>query len=118
MPSLDNISFHADSRFLQHYPEKSNGLEDIMCILNHVHKAFNALSHYSTTEEEIDRIIGPSHLPRVSDESSFQYIHEIARESLHFLPASILGIVPHATTNDDIYGESSFPAKTCMMIDV
>jgi len=47
-----------------------------------------------------------------------QYIRGVVKESLRFLPSSILGIVPHATTNADTYRDYHFPAKTGMMINV
>jgi cytochrome P450 len=40
------------------------------------------------------------------------------KESLRWLPSSILGIVPHATTSDDVYGAYHIPANTTMVINV
>lgn len=40
------------------------------------------------------------------------------KESLRWLPSSILGIVPHATTADDVYDNYRFPANTTMLINV
>lgn len=54
----------------------------------------------------------------MADESSLQYIRGVVKESLRFLPSSILGIVPHATTAEDTYRDFTFPAKTGMMINV
>jgi cytochrome P450 len=54
----------------------------------------------------------------MSDKSSLQYIHGVFEESLRFLLSSILGIVPHTTTNDDTYGEYSFPAQSGVLINV
>jgi cytochrome P450 len=54
----------------------------------------------------------------MADEKSLQYIRGVVKESLRFLPSSILGIVPHATTNADTYRGYHFPAKTGMMINV
>lgn len=54
----------------------------------------------------------------MSDESSLQYIRGSGKESLRFLPSSILGIVLHATTNADTYRSYTFPAQTGMMIKV
>ncbi|KAJ5133076.1 hypothetical protein N7448_001895 [Penicillium atrosanguineum] len=69
-------------------------------------------------QEEIDRVIGPNTLPTMADEPSLQYIRGVVKESLRFLPSSILGIVPHATTNEDTYKGYTFPEKTGMMINV
>ncbi|KIW96772.1 uncharacterized protein Z519_02163 [Cladophialophora bantiana CBS 173.52] len=70
------------------------------------------------TQEEVDMVIGSDRLPTMADEPALQYIRGVVKESLRFLPSSILGIVPHATTNADTYGEYTFPAKTGMMINV
>jgi len=72
---------------------------------------------------EIDRVIGPDRLPAMTDEKDLQYIRGVVKESLRYLPSSILGIVPHATTNADTYTTTdgktyTFPAKTGMMINV
>jgi cytochrome P450 len=54
----------------------------------------------------------------MADEPDMQYIRGVVKESLRFLPSSILGIVPHATTNDDTYNGYTLPAKTGVMINV
>lgn len=72
----------------------------------------------STAQEEIDRVIGPDRLPTMADEPDLQYIRGVVKESLRFLPSSILGIVPHATTNEDTYNGYTLPAKTGVMINV
>ncbi|KAK4941895.1 hypothetical protein LTR10_018225 [Elasticomyces elasticus] len=69
-------------------------------------------------QDEIDRVIGADRLPTMADEMDLQYIRGVVKESLRFLPSSILGIVPHATTNADTYNGYEFPAKTGMMINV
>ncbi|KAK5412216.1 hypothetical protein LTR20_007214 [Exophiala xenobiotica] len=69
-------------------------------------------------QSEIDRVIGADRLPTMADEMDLQYIRGVVKESLRFLPSSILGIVPHATTNADTYKDYHFPAKTGMMINV
>ncbi|KAL1885084.1 hypothetical protein Plec18167_001741 [Paecilomyces lecythidis] len=69
-------------------------------------------------QQEIDRVIGSDRLPTMADESNLQYIRGVVKESLRFLPSSILGIVPHATTNDDEYNGYKLPAKTGVMINV
>jgi cytochrome P450 len=54
----------------------------------------------------------------MADEPQLQYIRGVVKESLRFLPSSILGIVPHATTDDDTYEGFKLPAKTGVMINV
>jgi cytochrome P450 len=54
----------------------------------------------------------------MADESSLQYMRGVVKETLRYLPSSILGIVPHATTDADTYRDYEFPAKTGMLINV
>ena len=54
-------------------------------------------------QEEIDRIVGSERLPTMDDEPKLQYIRGCVKESLHWMPTTILGAVPHAATQDDTY---------------
>ncbi|KAK4934538.1 hypothetical protein LTR10_024225 [Elasticomyces elasticus] len=62
--------------------------------------------------------LGKSTIPRREGQIDLQYIRGVVKESLRFLPSSILGIVPRATTNTNTYNGDEFPAKTGMMINV
>ena len=62
-----------------------------------------------TTEKSANNILPQPNL---------QYVRGVVKETLRFLPSSILGIAPHATTNEDTYKQYTFPAKTGMMINV
>ncbi|KAK5128967.1 hypothetical protein LTR85_000300 [Meristemomyces frigidus] len=53
--------------------------------------------------EELDRVIGSDRMPTMDDEPSLQYIRGCVKETLRWLPTTILGAVPHATTQDDTY---------------
>jgi cytochrome P450 len=53
--------------------------------------------------QEIDRVVGPSRLPTMDDERDLQYIRAIVKETLRWMPTTILGAVPHAVTQDDWY---------------
>lgn len=54
-------------------------------------------------QEEIDRVIGDKRMPTMEDEMSLQYVRQIVKESLRWMPTTIMGAVPHAVTNDDYY---------------
>lgn len=54
----------------------------------------------------------------MADEPKLQYIRGVVKESLRFLPSTILGIVPHATTSRDVYNGYEIPAKTGVMVNV
>ncbi|KAK4039004.1 cytochrome P450 [Parachaetomium inaequale] len=53
--------------------------------------------------EEIDRVIGPNRMPTMDDERDLQYVRGIVEESLRWMATTILGVVPHAVTQDDWY---------------
>lgn len=54
-------------------------------------------------QECIDAICGDSRLPTMEDEPSLPYIRSLMKETLRWMPTTILGAVPHATTQDDTY---------------
>lgn len=54
-------------------------------------------------QEEIDRVVGSHRLPTIDDEVNLQYIRGCVKESLRWMPTTILGAVPHAATQDDTY---------------
>ncbi|KAE8442354.1 hypothetical protein EG329_003425 [Mollisiaceae sp. DMI_Dod_QoI] len=54
-------------------------------------------------QEEIDRVVGPNRLPTIDDEDNLQYIRCCMKESLRWMPTTILGAVPHAAVADDVY---------------
>ncbi|GAB7348630.1 hypothetical protein MBLNU459_g7004t1 [Dothideomycetes sp. NU459] len=52
---------------------------------------------------ELDRVVGAARLPTMEDEPHLQYIRSIVKETLRWMPTTILGAVPHAATRDDTY---------------
>lgn len=54
-------------------------------------------------QEELDRVVGKDRLPEMSDEPNLQYIRGCVKESLRWMPTTVLGAVPHAVTKDDEY---------------
>ena len=53
--------------------------------------------------EEIDKVIGDQRMPMPEDEQNLQYIRGCVKESLRWLPTTIMGAIPHALTRDDFY---------------
>lgn len=54
-------------------------------------------------QAELDALIGYERLPNMSDTPHLQYIRGCAKESLRWMPPTLLGAVPHATLQDDEY---------------
>lgn len=71
-------------------------------------------------QEELDGVVGPNRLPSMDDD--LPYIRMIVKETLRYLPSSILGIVPHATSSEDFYavGDESYyiPKGAGVMLNV
>jgi len=69
-------------------------------------------------QDEIDRVVGKDRLPDMSDEPNLQYIRGCVKESLRWMPTTILGAVPHAVTRDDIYMGYKIPRGAAVMNNV
>ena len=54
-------------------------------------------------QAEIDRVIGPNRLPLMDDIEQLPYIRCCMKETLRWMPTTIMGAVPHAVTQDDEY---------------
>ena len=54
-------------------------------------------------QREIDSVVGLDRMPTMNDESNLQYVRVCMKESLRWMPTTILGAVPHAVTQDDTY---------------
>ncbi|KAL7622129.1 hypothetical protein AAE478_007631 [Parahypoxylon ruwenzoriense] len=60
-------------------------------------------------QAEIDKVVGDSRLPNLDDEPNLQYVRQCMKESLRWMPTTILGAVPHAVTQDDYYNGYLIP---------
>ncbi|KAH7093538.1 putative cytochrome P450 oxidoreductase [Paraphoma chrysanthemicola] len=69
-------------------------------------------------QEELDRVVGPERMPTMEDEQSLPYIRCCTKESLRWMPTTILGAVPHATTQDDYYNGYLIPRNAGVMNNV
>ncbi|KAL3476681.1 cytochrome P450 [Aspergillus californicus] len=54
-------------------------------------------------QDELDRVVGLERLPVLDDLVDLQYIRGCMKETLRWMPTTILGAVPHAVTQDDVY---------------
>lgn len=54
-------------------------------------------------QEVVDNVIGPNRLPTMEDLPDLQYVRACMKETLRWMPTTILGAVPHAVTQDDEY---------------
>lgn len=69
-------------------------------------------------QEIIDRVIGDKRLPTMDDEQDLQYIRQIMKEALRWMPTTIMGAVPHAVTKDDYYDGYLIPANAGVVNNV
>lgn len=69
-------------------------------------------------QEEIDRVVGPDRLPTMEDEPKLQYVRGCIKETLRWMPTTILGAVPHAVTQDDYYEGYLIPKGTGVLNNV
>jgi len=60
-------------------------------------------------QAEIDRVIGSERLPAMEDADNLPYIRAIVKETLRWMPTTVTGAVPHATTKDDGYNGYFIP---------
>lgn len=68
-------------------------------------------------QAEIDRVIG-ARLPTMEDEPNLPFIRGCVKETLRWMPTTILGAVPHAATKDDTYMGFTIPAGAGVMNNV
>ncbi len=69
-------------------------------------------------QEQIDRTVGSTRLPTMDDFDSLPYVRCIMKETLRWMPTTILGAVPHAATTDDTYKGFLIPKGAGVMNNV
>ncbi|KAK6382768.1 hypothetical protein LTS17_003437 [Exophiala oligosperma] len=69
-------------------------------------------------QEEIDRVIGNHQMPTMDHASGLPYIRSCIKETLRWMPTTILGAVPHAVTQDDWYEGYLIPKDAGVMNNV
>ncbi|OAL34597.1 hypothetical protein AYO20_06227 [Fonsecaea nubica] len=66
-------------------------------------------------QEEIDRVVGSHRLPCWDDSPNMPYTMAVVRESVRWMPTTIGGGVPHATTHEDFYMGYRIPAGAAIV---
>jgi len=69
-------------------------------------------------QAELDRVVGTDRLPTMEDEPRLQYIRGCVKESLRWMPTTVLGAAPHAATKDDEYMGYLIPEGAAVMNNV
>ncbi|KAG2032256.1 cytochrome P450 [Suillus americanus] len=65
---------------------------------------------------EIDQVVRHDKMPCLDDRASLPYLDAILREVMRWYPVAPLG-VPHATSNDDVYGEHFIPKGAIIIVN-
>lgn len=69
-------------------------------------------------QEEVDRLCGDERWPTLDDMANLPYVRACVKETLRWMPATILGAVPHALTEDDEYMGYHLPAGAMILLNV
>ncbi|KAI0965547.1 putative cytochrome P450 [Xylaria arbuscula] len=69
-------------------------------------------------KEELDRVVGADRMPSPEDEQYLQYVRGCVRESLRWMPVTIMGAMPHALTQDDHYMGFRLPKGAVLVNNV
>ncbi|RYC65168.1 hypothetical protein CHU98_g1038 [Xylaria longipes] len=67
---------------------------------------------------ELDRVVGADRMPSPEDEPNLQYIRGCVKESLRWMPVTIMGAMPHALTQDDQYMGFRLPKGAALVNNV
>ncbi|KAJ9624193.1 hypothetical protein H2203_005644 [Taxawa tesnikishii (nom. ined.)] len=73
-----------------------------MCVFSDVQKK---------AQEELDRVVG-DRMPDWQDEARLSYIRALVDETLRWRTVTILGGIPHANTEEDVFGDYVIPKDT------
>ncbi|RIB30983.1 cytochrome P450 [Gigaspora rosea] len=71
----------------------------------------------SKAHEELDRVVGQSRLPTISDEPNIPYIRAIIKEGQRYCGPTHLGI-PHYIEEDDEYNGYHIPANSAVVLNI
>ncbi|KAI0817856.1 putative cytochrome P450 [Xylaria sp. FL0064] len=67
---------------------------------------------------ELDRVVGADRMPLPEDEPNLQYVRGCVKESLRWMPVTIMGAMPHALTQDDHYMGFRLPKGAVLVNNV
>ncbi|KAI0770513.1 cytochrome P450 [Fomes fomentarius] len=68
-------------------------------------------------QEELDRVVGPTRLPKYADRKNLPYVNAIVKETLRWHVVVPLGF-PHVNDADDEYKGYVIPKKSIVMVNV
>lgn len=68
-------------------------------------------------QEEIDRVVGTSRLPDMSDRENLPYINAVVNEVLRWHPVTPLGVT-HAASEDDTYNGYFIPKGSILVSNI
>ncbi|KAI0325904.1 cytochrome P450 [Cubamyces sp. BRFM 1775] len=68
-------------------------------------------------QEELDAIVGPERLPKLSDRPSLPYVNAVVKELLRWHTAGPLAL-PHSTTREDEYRGWRIPSGATVLVNV
>ena len=69
-------------------------------------------------QEQIDQVVGSERMPTMDDAPKLPYVRSLMKETLRWMPTTILGAVPHATSADDTYKGFFIPKGAGVMNNV
>lgn len=69
-------------------------------------------------QRHIVEVVGSNRMPTMDDAASLQYVRAVMKETLRWMPTTILGAVPHATNADDTYKGFLIPKGAGVMNNV
>ncbi|KAK9415055.1 putative Cytochrome P450 [Seiridium unicorne] len=67
---------------------------------------------------ELDRVVGSDRRPLPEDEPNLPYIRGCVKESLRWMPVTIMGAIPHALTQEDHYMGFRLPKGSALVNNV
>ncbi|KAF2035272.1 putative cytochrome P450 [Setomelanomma holmii] len=67
---------------------------------------------------EVDTLCGDDRWPTFNDMSELSYVRACVKETLRWMPATLIGAVPHALTEDDHYNGYKLPAGAIILLNV
>ena len=68
-------------------------------------------------QEEIDRVVGASRLPELSDCKNLPYINAVVKEVLRWHPVAPMGVA-HASSKEDIYHRYVIPKGAILVPNI
>jgi cytochrome P450 len=68
-------------------------------------------------QAELDQVVGHARLPNMDDAQNLPYLRAIVKESIRWMPTTIMA-APHAVTQDDDYMGYKIPAGATVLINV